>query len=33
MKLFKKRLYTGKDMLWMMYIADKKKRVKENAAN
>lgn len=31
MKWFKKKNHNPSDMLWVMYIADKEKRVKENA--
>ena len=31
MRWFKKKDHNYLDMLWVMYIADKKKRVKENA--
>lgn len=31
MKWFKKKNHNPLDMLWVMYIADKEKRVKENA--
>ena len=31
MRWFKKKNHNPLDMLWVMYIADKEKRVKENA--